>query len=315
MIKKMLIAPLIVGASMLVVGSTIAGISAAAAGGFHFLSTAEPYIERVVDVTSENVNINVYEQNNEIVVNESLTATTVSVSVYENDYEYYVTNETASDFTITYHEVIPWNVRLFYFSLTPRTMTITIPVDYDGSLNINTTNAVIDVNEISIAGELKLESINGYVTIDNVDVGEDILVQTTNSKIEVNNSTVVGDVQAHSQNALIKLLDVTADNVDAQTTNGKIQAETMHVANKMSLTTTNGQVAVSDIDVGEEIRLVTTNGEVSGNVKGPSSDYDVNSQTTNGTNNLAGYNDQTPTTNDKILYVRTYNGVINITFR
>jgi len=315
MIKRAFVIPLIVGASMVVVGSTIAGVSAAAAGGFHFLSTAEPYVERIIEVNHENIDIIVNEQNNKIVINESATASTVSISVYENEYEYYVTNETTSDFTISYQEDIPWNVRLFYFSITPRTMTITVPVNYDSSLDIKTTNAVIDVDDIAISGELSLESINGYVTIDEVDAGQDILVQTTNSKIEINNSTASGDVQAHSQNAYIKLYDVTANNVVAQTTNGKVQADVMHVNDSLSLTTTNGQVAVSDIDVANEIRLVTTNGEVSGNVKGPSTDYDVDSQTTNGTNNLAGYNSQVPTTDDKILYVRTFNGVINITFR
>ena len=314
MSKKAIIVPLIVGGVMVVLGGTIAAISAASAGGISFLSTAEPYVERHIDVASSTVNINVNEVNNKIVVNKSSTVTEVSFSVYENTYEYYVTSETDTDFTIDYHNDIPWNKKIFYYPVNSRTMTITIPENYQGSLDINTTNAIIDVNDISVNGEINLESVNGLITVDNTFASGKIVVHTTNSKIELQNVTTSNNLSATSINALIRLEDIQAVDVTIQTTNGRIDAEDIESAN-MSLTTTNGQVIVSDIDVDAETRLITTNGEVRGDVKGPSTDYDVDSQTTNGTNNLAGYNAQVPSTGDKLLYVRSYNGAINITFK
>lgn len=315
MIKKLVIVPIIIGCSLFVLGATVAGISAAAAGGFAFLSTAEPYELRTIDVVGDDVDIKVEEVNNKVVVNTSLTATTGPISVYENIHEYYVTSENAEEFSITYHNDVPWNIKLFYFPVNSRTMTITVPASYAGSLDINTTNAVIDVNDISIAGELRLESVNGLISIDDAEIAQDLYVHTTNSKIEIHNVISNADISATSVNAYIEFNDVTAANVTAQTTNGKIATDTLNVTTKMALTTTNGQITVNNIDVGSEIRLVTTNGEIVGNVKGPSTDYDVDSQTTNGTNNLVSYNSQTPTTGDKLLYARSYNGRINITFR
>jgi len=315
MIKKAIFVPLIIGGVMVVLGGTVAGISAAAAGGFAFLSTAEPYVERTIEVVGSDVNINVEEVNNKVVINSSDTATTVSISVYENNHEYYTTSEDDTDFSIEYHNDIPWNIRLFYIPVNTRTMTITVPTSYQGSLDINTTNAVIDVMDISLLGELNLESVNGYITVEDVSVAQDLYVHTTNSKIELNDVTCLGDITTTSMNAYIKFTNVTASNVTASTTNGKIAGNAMDVTTKVSFTTTNGQVTVNDMNVGSEIRLITTNGEISGNVDGPATDYDVDSATTNGTNNLAGYNSQNPTTDDKILYVRSYNGVINITFK
>jgi len=314
MSKKAIIVPLIIGGVMVVLGGTIAAISAASAGGISFLSTAEPYVERIIDVTSSTVNINVNEVNNKIVVNKSLTATEVSFSVYENRYEYYVTSETDTDFTIDYHNDIPWNKKIFYFPSNSRAMTITIPENYQGSLDINTTNAVIDVNDLSVDGEINLESVNGLISVDNTSANGKIVVHTTNSKIELQNVTTSNNISATSMNAYIRLEDINAADITVQTTNGKIAAEDIS-SNNMSLTTTNGQITVTDIDVAQETRLITTNGEVRGDVKGPSTDYDVDSQTTNGTNNLAGYNAQVPSTGDKLLYVRSYNGAINITFK
>jgi len=313
--KKTIVVPIIVGASLLVVGGLIAGITLAATGSFASLSTCEPYVERIVEVTSETVDIVVNDDNNKIVIASSTTASTVSISVFENVNEYYVATEDETTFTLDYEDDIPWNIRFFYFPLTDRTMTITIPQNYDGSLIITTTNSAIEVDGISLAGELSLESINGYVSIDDVTIAQDVSVYTTNSAIYLDNVATSSDVSVRSLNGLIRLNEVSSANVTAQTTNGKIDVSDVIVATKLDLNTTNGAVLIGGIDVGEEIRLTTTNGAVSGNVEGPSSDYDVDSQTTNGTNNLAGYNSQTPSTDDKLLYVRAFNGAINITFR
>ncbi|MFA5421987.1 MAG: DUF4097 family beta strand repeat-containing protein [Bacilli bacterium] len=315
MIKKVLLVPLIVAGALIVLGGTIAGISAAAAGGFAFLSTAEPYVERIINVEANDVDIIVNEVNNKVVVVGSEAATTVSISVFENTYEYYVSSESETDFTINYHYDVPWPKRIFYFPVNPRAMTVTIPANYNGSLDINTTNGELDVDNISLVGELDLETVNGLIAANDVTVASDVAVRTTNSKIELTNITAPGDISTESDNAAIILTNLEAANIDSQTTNGMIDADEIRSTNKLSLTTTNGLVDVNGIDIDKEIRLITVNGEVKGNVKGPSSDYDVDSRTTNGMNNLSGYNSQIPTTADKLLYVRTENGAINIVFK
>ena len=101
MIKKAIIVPLLIGGVMIVLGGTIAGISAAAAGGFAALSTAEPYSARVIEVPAAHLNINVEEENNKIVINTSETALTVSITVYENNHETYVSSVDENDFTLS----------------------------------------------------------------------------------------------------------------------------------------------------------------------------------------------------------------------
>ncbi|MFA7700701.1 MAG: DUF4097 family beta strand repeat-containing protein [Bacilli bacterium] len=314
MIKKAIVVPIIIGGVMIVLGGTIAGISAAAAGGFAALSTAEPYVARIIEVPAD-LNINVEEENNKIVINSSETATNVSITVYENEYEAYISTSDETNFNLNYQNNTPWVKRIFYFPTSLRTMTITVPDNYVASLNIITSNAVIDTNNISLQGELSLESVNGVIDIDDVNVIGSIAVRTTNSKIEINDTTSQTNISASSINGYIGLNNLEGVDIIAQTSNGKIAADNILSSHKMSLKTTNGQITTDDIDVASEIRLETTNGEIRGNVKGPSSDYDVDSQTTNGSNNLLSYNSQTPTTGDKLLYVRSYNGVINITFK
>jgi len=313
--NKGLVVGLVVGLSLLALGGAVVGISIAAAGSWTGLSTCDPYVDRVIDVTSSTVDIEVDDDNNKISLVNSATAETVSILVRENENEYYVSNEDENAFTLEYTSNIPWNIRLFYYPVNSREMIITVPDNYDGSINVKTTNSQIDVDDLSITGKLDLESVNGSVSVTNTSVGNDLGVYTTNSAIYVDEVVALGDIGLHSTNGLIDLDDVKSTNLTAATTNGKVKAELIDVSNKMHLSATNGSLVVSDIDVDVEIKLETTNGMISGDVKGPSTDYDVNSQTTNGTNNLAGYNSQIPTTANKVLYARTYNGSINITFK
>ncbi len=312
MIKKTIFVPLILGGALIVFGGAVAGISAAAAGGFPGLSSAAPYVARVIKVP-DDLNINVEEENNKVVIDVSETATNVSIMVYENKYETYVSSSNETDFTLAYHNDVPWIERIFYIPTSFRTMTITVPTNYLSDIDVDNTNGVIDVNGISLQGQLTLETANGLISLDDVTATGDIDVRTTNSKIEVNNSTSAGNINVRSMNGYIVLDGLVAADIDAQTTNGKIAVEDI-TSNNMKLVTTNGQITTADVDVSVKIHLETTNGDIRGNVKGPATDYDVDSQTTNGTNNLAGYNSQTPTTDDKILYARCYNGAITISF-
>ncbi len=311
MIKKTIAVPLILGGVMVILGGSIAGISAAAAGGFAALSAAEPYVARVIEAPAD-LHIKVDEQNNKVVSNASATASNVTITVYENNYETYVTSSNATDFNIIYHNDVPWIERVFYIPTSLRTMTITVPENYISSIDVDNTNGVIDVNGISLQGDLTLETANGLISVDDVTATGDIDVRTTNSKIEVNNTTSSGDIAVRSMNGYITLDGIVAADIDAQTTNGKIAVENI-AAQNMKLVTTNGQVTTSDVDINVKIHLETSNGDIRGNVKGPASDYDIDSQTTNGANNLAGYNSQIPT-GDKILYARCYNGAITISF-
>ncbi|HNX16512.1 MAG TPA: DUF4097 family beta strand repeat-containing protein [Bacilli bacterium] len=313
MIKKAVIIPLIVGGSLILFGGIVAAISVAAAGGFAALSTAEPYVSRVIDAPAD-LNINVEEQNNQIVIITSATATSVSITVQENNYETYTSTADGTDFTLVYQNNIPWMKHLFYIPLSLRTMTITVPASYVASLDISNTNGVIDADDISLAGKLTLETANGVISVNKVTATGNIDVRTTNSKIEVVDSTSAGNITAHSMNGYILLHGLNGADITGQTTNGKIVAQEI-VAQNLKVVTTNGGVVTSDIDVDVKIHLETTNGGIVGNVKGPSSDYDVDSRTTNGSNNLSGYNSQTPTTDNKILYARCYNGDISITFK
>jgi DUF4097 and DUF4098 domain-containing protein YvlB len=165
-------------------------------------------------------------------------------------------------------------------------MTITVPENYLSSIDVDNTNGVIDVNGISLQGDLTLETANGLISVDDVTATGDIDVRTTNSKIEVNNTTSSGDIAVRSMNGYITLDGIVAADIDAQTTNGKIAVENI-AAQNMKLVTTNGQVTTSDVDINVKIHLETSNGDIRGNVKGPASDYDIDSQTTNGANNLA----------------------------
>lgn len=126
------------------------------------------------------------------------------------------------------------------------TMTITVPKDFDGTLQLECTTGKVSARDMTVKS-ITAESTTGDVILTNIV-----------SKEEVNAEATTGDV---------KLIDVSSED-----------------SIKMECTT--GDVVIENLDAKNAISLNTTTGDIKGTIVGKITDFAIKSDTTTGDNNL-----------------------------
>ena len=127
--------------------------------------------------------------------------------------------------------------------------------------------------------------------------------------IRIENSSVER-LSIQSNNAKIELSNVRGQRLEAAAGNGLITSKECRFDDLFSLQTQNGAVTGKNI-ISEHIVLQTSNGFVTASVIGNQNDYNINSTTNNGFNNLDNVFDAS---RQKSLQAKTHNGRIQVEF-
>lgn len=174
---------------------------------------------------------------------------------------------------------------------------------------INNTNPRVEVVvPEAYAGALQLDTSNASVNVSGLTSAGDVRIDTSNSAIEVSNvsATLLG---AHTSNGAVTLDKViVSGTVDMKSSNGSLTARQVAAKDKLRLDTSNGRIAVDQV-TSAAIELKSSNASISGTVGGKRSDYTISSDTSNADDNL-GDGGKGPSR----LTVNTSNGAINISF-
>ena len=165
---------------------------------------------------------------------------------------------------------------------------VVVPEAYAGALELDTSNASVNVSDLTAAGNIRID--------------------TSNSPIELNNVSAV-QVSAHTSNGAVTLSKlIVSGTVDMKSSNGSLTARQVAAKDKLRLDTSNGRIVVDQV-TSANIELRSSNGGISGTVGGKRSDYTISSDTSNADDNL-GDGGKGPFR----LTVNTSNGAINISF-
>lgn len=168
-------------------------------------------------------------------------------------------------------------------------LVLELPISFSGNLFLKTTNGTIRVSGLGSLASAKISSSNGMIRIENSSV-ERLSIQSNNAKIELSN--------------------VRGQRLEAAAGNGLITSKECRFDDLFSLQTQNGAVTGKNI-ISEHIVLQTSNGFVTASVIGNQNDYNINSTTNNGFNNLDNVFDAS---RQKSLQAKTHNGRIQVEF-
>lgn len=212
------------------------------------LSTMPEYEQKSYVSKTEITSVKIEDNNTEIYFDKS-PDNNVHVRYCENDKDYYKITENGE---LEFKKVSErqWFDKAFSINLNIPSISVLIPENFKGSINIETSNGKIDVKNIST---------------------DDFKASTFNGKIEISEVSASGAVKLKSSNGGINIDDVNSQN--------KITAET-----------SNGKISTDDISAKNEIKLATSNGAIEGSVIGKISDFSITSRTTLGKNNLPNTN-------------------------
>ncbi|MHC5217659.1 DUF4097 family beta strand repeat-containing protein [Enterococcus sp. LJL128] len=137
---------------------------------------------------------------------------------------------------------------------------------------------------------------------------DQVKVKTTNAKIDAEDLNLKS-ADFETTNGKIELDSIAVSGkIHGQTTNGKIDLNDL-TGKEAVFTTTNGKINFDDFSVSRKLELGTTNGAVKGSIIGNEADFKITSSTTNGKNSLNNRN-----SGEKELAVKTTNGKIAVDF-
>ncbi len=229
-------------------------------------------------------------------------------------------------------------------------LTVQVPASFSGTLLIQTSNAKIHCGSIQSLPRISLVSSNSSVEAENAGA-EDFYCKTSNAHIRLtklqalsggkleaitSNGKIQGDGLKFGQvfcktcNAGISCSQVSCDSLEAQTSNGRIDARDCAASclislvssnnsvageklqsETITLSTSNGGVSVRDLS-GSHIALRTSNASITGTVRGDMREYATEGKTSNGSCNIPNlrYPDQ-----QKEFSAVTSNGKIHVDFQ
>ncbi len=188
------------------------------------------------------------------------------------------------------------------------TIELNIPKDLLVDLSVSTSNGSISLENLSSLCNTTLRTTNGRITL--LQLSAKLLqAQSSNGRVQAENLKLKQSSRIQTSNARIEALRISCEqDLTISTSNGRANADHVHAVGQLSITTSNGAINSTDIK-GSDITLRTSNGRITANMPGRQSDYAIQSSTSNGNNNL-------PKNSEGMipLSVRTSNGAIDVNF-
>lgn len=299
----------ITGGFIFLLGLIIFTITATACDwNFSKLSTRPALEEKSLSMKSSNQSILIEDSNVPISVGLSRD-NQIHLQYLENELEYYEIDENDTNITIQKETNYRWFNFVLNFDIQPRNLTLLLPSDFNGSLELKTDNSSMKLDNVTVK-ELLLQNENGSVKLDEVSVSGDTQVKTSNSSIQISDGNLKGSLQCDNENGSIKLEDFSAENIEAFTKNSSIVAESIVSQGNVVLENRNGKIELDRLRSNGDIHLQNENAGIKGSILGNMNDFSISSKTENAKSNLP---DQT-TGGKQLLEVFNENGSINIDF-
>ncbi|QKN23356.1 DUF1700 domain-containing protein [Caproicibacterium lactatifermentans] len=145
-----------------------------------------------------------------------------------------------------------------------RSLILEVPVNFSGSLSIQTCNAKITVDSLHSIGTGSFITSNACIFI---------------------TSTVCRTLQARTSNSRLLLLNCSGESCTAKTSNGRLQAEDCRFPTRLSLHTSNSPVRAEQLS-SNNVELKTCNAPIHATLHGDPRDYTIHSHTSNGRSSL-----------------------------
>lgn len=204
-----------------------------------------------------------------------------------------------------------------YISERVRTITVEVPADFNGNLDINTSNGKITLEDLDNLTDVRLKTSNGKVTVKNSKTSGYLDVKSSNGELTFENLTVGGYLKGDTSNGRVNLNTIACvGEIDIDTSSGGISGGEIS-ADKLFIKTSNGRITLNKLDT-DYIDVYTSNGDIDLGVDNLTfSDYKFIVETTNGDIVIDGTEYGSQTINPSAtnyLKARTSNGDIDIDF-
>ncbi|MCL1901361.1 MAG: DUF4097 domain-containing protein [Firmicutes bacterium] len=280
----------IAGGILFLCGAIVCVIAFGIAGwDYKKLSTRAPLEQKSAVYDNTNQNITLFDSNVKVTVNKS-NDDKIHIDYQESEDLHYTITTTPDVIKFEKKDDYEWYQHLFIIHFEWPSVTIFLPDDYSGILDLTTSNDRVELKNIDTSNNITIKTSNARINLEDVTANK-IDVQTSNGRVDLEN--------------------IKANKIDVQTSNGRIQAKNTESLSSTELKTSNGNINITSLKSNGDIVLRTSNGDIGGSIIGNKDDYKITSHTSNSSNNIPSV---TPVGYTKNLTATTSNGKINIQF-
>ena len=259
----------------------------------------------------------------------------------------YEIDESGSNLSIKYKTISNFSLFSITIGINDTSMTVTVPSDFDGKLNIKSSSGSIRTESLTLES-LDLTNTSGSIKINDCDVkddinaknssgsiniqkasGADITATNTSGGVRLENIKASGKVEAESSSGSVRFNDVKAEgDLSGKATSGSVRLEKV-TCEELTLKANSGSIHLNDVkaegsfeaktssggihfdalEVGKDISMSANSGSIRGTIIGSEDDYSIISKTGSGSSNL---NDSR--NGSKNMDVSTTSGSIKIYF-
>ncbi|MGN1112790.1 MAG: DUF4097 family beta strand repeat-containing protein [Acutalibacteraceae bacterium] len=218
-------------------------------------------------------------------------------------------NESGAELKIIEQFDYKWYDYIFNFDFGNK-LVVKLPSDIKAQISVNTSNGKISFTDISIKNSVELHTSNGAINITDVSIDGNINAQTNNGRIELVSAVIAGKADMKTSNG-----ECSADGASVngefklKTSNGKIYLNNAK-AEDISAETSNGKIEFYCADVDKSINAQTSNGKIEGTLVGIPGDFSFRYET-------SSYNKSNlplEGNGGKQAYFKTSNGDIDVAY-
>ncbi len=172
---------------------------------------------------------------------------------------------------------------LFTVDLSQHPMTLAIPEDFSGSIDIKTTTGDVSVKKLSGITALGIGTTTGDVELEGISA-ESIDIAVKTGSVEAERVTAENEVAIKSTTGDIELDTVSAEGITTESTTGSqsLNSVTSEVSKHIA---TTGSIVFKWLD-SDDITLEASTGSIRGTLVGTRSDYRVKATTSTGKSNI-----------------------------
>lgn len=194
----------------------------------------------------------------------------------------------------------------------PQPVELHLPPSACAALSLRTSNSPIDVKGEASSPfrftSVTLNSSNGPLRLTHLHSNEGLNAQTRNGRIQAQGLESGGAMELATSNAPIQAETLAAREIRLATSNARLNAHQLTSQGALTLATSNGSIQVEQLQAAA-ITLRTSNGSIQGTLPGRQADWAITSRTSNASSSLP-----TEQPGEKPLSVRTSNGAIRLGF-
>lgn len=293
---------LVSGILLLVIGYSIAGFN------IKNISAEGEYMEKTYESGSNITSVVVDDSNTGVEIKTS-SDNRLHMTYYENEKEVYEITEENGTLHVKKKIIKKWDLDFFNFDLKKKSLAISVPSGFDGSVWIKTSNGGIVADGMKVS-EMKLRTSNGKIDAKNITSADFLEAQTSNGSVTVSDCTAAAEVTCITSNSKVELNRVECESAQTESSNGGITVTSVNAKGSVDAKTSNGRIEFAKIEFGSELSLSTSNNGIRGEIDGRLADYTVTSRTSNGKNNLP----ESMKGGSKKISATTSNGSIDINF-